>query len=232
MFQSAVASSGFPRRGVSKAVLVYDDLRARIISLDLKPGSRIDKIEICERLGVSRQPLAEAVARLAGERMIEVEPQKGTFVAKISLAAVAEAAFVRRGLETATVAAIASKIDDATLQRLDRILTYQNTAVKAKDVGEFYALDVRFHTMLFDCLAMRRVAEVVEASRAQLERTRRVLLPTPGRNQATLREHRAIIAALEGRDPAKAAAAMGAHLDQGMSELRKFAAAQPELFEP
>jgi DNA-binding GntR family transcriptional regulator len=59
-----------------------------------------------------------------------------------------------------------------------------------------------------------------------------VLLPTPGRNQATLREHRAILAALEGRDPAKAAAAMGAHLDQGMSELRKFAAAQPELFEP
>jgi DNA-binding GntR family transcriptional regulator len=217
---------------VSKAVLVYDDLRARIISLDLKPGSRIDKVEICQRLGVSRQPLAEAIARLAGERMIEVEPQKGTFVARISLASVAEAAFVRRGLEVATVAAIARDIGDATLQRLDRILTYQATAANQEDNEEFYALDVRFHSMLFDCLAMRRVAEVVESSRAQLERTRRVLLPTPGRNQNTLREHRAIFAALAAHDPVAAAAAMGAHLDQGMSELRKFAAAQPELFEP
>ena len=118
------------------------------------------------------------------------------------------------------------------LERLDRILTYQAAAVKAKDVEEFYALDVRFHTMLFDRLAMRRVAEAVESSRALLERTRRVLLPTPGRNQNTLGEHRAVFAGLEARNPDAAAAAMGAHLDQGMEELRKFAAGQPDLFEP
>jgi len=230
VFQSAVASSAFARRGVSKAVLVYDDLRAAIINLGLKPGTRLDKQEICLRLGVSRQPLAEAIARLASERLIEVEPQKGTFVARISLASVAEAAFVRRALEMATVQAIAGAMDDAILERLDRILTYQAAAVK--DVEEFYALDVRFHTMLFDRLAMRRVAEAVESSRALLERTRRVLLPTPGRNQNTLREHRAVFAGLAARSANAAGAAMGAHLDQGMEELRKFAAAQPELFEP
>jgi DNA-binding GntR family transcriptional regulator len=232
LFHSSVASSRVDRRGLSKAVLVYDDLRARIISLGLKPGARIDKPEICERLGVSRQPLAEAIARLAGERLIEVEPQKGTFVARISLASVAEAAFVRRGLEVAMVQAIAGGIDDVALQRIGRILTYQAAAVKARDVEEFYTLDVRFHTMLFDRLSMRRVAEVVDSSRAQLERTRRVLLPTPHRNQNTLREHRAIFVALEARDPGAAGAAMGAHLDQGMTELRNFATAHPELFEP
>jgi len=211
LFQSAVASSGFPRRGVSKAVLVYDDLRARIISLDLKPGSRIDKVEICERLGVSRQPLAEAVARLAGERMIESSRRRD--VRREDFAgAVAEAAFVRRGLETATVAAIA-RPSRRNLQRLDRALTYQTTAVKAKDVEEFYALDVRFHTMLFDRLAMRRVAEVVEASRAQSSALAASCCRRR-RNQATLREHRVILSALEEHDPAAAAAAMGAHLDQ------------------
>lgn len=231
-FVSAVASSGFVRRGVSKSVLVYEDLRARITSLGMKPGSRIDKPEICLRLGVSRQPLAEAIARLATERLVDVEPQKGTFVARISMAAVAEAAFVRRSLEVATVEAIAPSIDDTTLQRLDRLLTYQAAAVKARDFEEFYSLDVRFHTMLFDNLSMRRVAEVVESSRAQLERTRRVLLPTPHRSQNTLSEHRAILNALLARDPAAASAAMGVHLDQGMTELRKFAATQPDLFEP
>ncbi|HET7715227.1 MAG TPA: GntR family transcriptional regulator [Bauldia sp.] len=220
------------RRGISKAVAVYDDLRGAIVSLDLAPGARIDKAEICERLGVSRQPLAEAIARLAEERLVEVEPQKGTFVARIRLADVVEAAFVRRAVEVATVEALAPRIDHGTLSRLERLLDYQALAVKAKDIDEFYALDVRFHAALFDGLAMRRAVEVVDACRAQLERARRLLLPTPTRNRNTLREHRAIFDALAEGSAARAAEAMGAHLDEGMSELRRYAAARPEMFEP
>jgi DNA-binding GntR family transcriptional regulator len=226
----ALGAAGPSRRGLSKAVVVYDDLRAAIIGLELKPGARIDKTEVCERLGVSRQPLAEAIARLAEERLVEVEPQKGTFVARIRISDVAEAAFVRRALEVATVTAIAPAIDDATVARLERVLAYQAAALKARDAAEFYTLDVRFHTMLFERLSMRRVAEVVDTSRAQLERARRLMLPT-GRSQHTLKEHRAIVAALKARDAERAARAMGAHLDEVMEELKRFAARQPELFE-
>jgi DNA-binding GntR family transcriptional regulator len=219
------------RRGVSKAVAVYDDLRGGIISLNLPPGARIDKTEICDRLGVSRQPLAEAIARLAEERLLEVEPQKGTFVARIRLADVAEAAFVRRALEVATVDALAPRIDKPTLSRLERLLDYQAAAVKAKDIEEFYALDIRFHATLLDALAMRRVAEVVDTSRAPLERARRLLLPTPMRNRNTLREHRAILDALSRHDAVEAGAAMGAHLDEVIAEIRRYAERRPELFE-
>lgn len=231
MNYQAPTRPGQVRRGVSKAVTVYDDLRGGIIALTLAPGTRIDKAEICERLGVSRQPLAEAIARLAEERLVEVAPQKGTFVARIRLSDVAEAAFVRRALEVATVKALAPRIDDGVLGRLERLLNYQAAAVQGDDIDEFYVLDVRFHEVLFDALAMRRVAEVVDASRAQLERARRLLLPTPTRNRNTLREHRAILDALAGRDCERAAAAMGAHLDEGMAELRRYAEARPDLFE-
>lgn len=220
------------RRGVSKAVAVYDDLRAAIVGLTLAPGARIDKAEICERLGVSRQPLAEAIARLAEEHLLEVEPQKGTFVARIRLADVTEAAFVRRALEVATVEALAPRIERSALSRLERLIGYQAAALKAGDTEEFYALDLRFHGTLLDSLAMRRVAAVVDSSRAQLERARRLLLPTPTRNRNTLREHEAILDGLAARSAEKAAAAMRAHLDAGMSHLRRFAARQPELFEP
>lgn len=223
--------TGHARRGVSKAVAVYDDLRTSIIALRLAPGTRIDKSEICERLGVSRQPLAEAIARLAEERLVEVEPQKGTFVARIRLADVTEAAFVRRALEVATVEALAPRIDDGTLARLARLLDYQDTAARTKDTEEFFSLDVRFHATLFDALAMRRVAEVVDASRAQLERARRMLLPTATRSRDTLEEHRAILAALSARSASRAAGAMAAHLDEVMRELRRYATTRPELFE-
>jgi DNA-binding GntR family transcriptional regulator len=223
--------AGPQRRGLSKSVLVYEDLRAAIIGLDLKPGARIDKNELCLRLRVSRQPLAEAIARLAEERLLDIEPQKGTFVARIRLSDVIEAAFVRRALETATVAEIAPTMDDATLQRLERNLGYQAAALKAKDWDEFYVLDVRFHTMLFDRLANQRLQDVVESSRAQLERCRRLLLPSPGRPPKTLKEHKKIFEALKARDAAGAAAAMGEHLDAVMTELKDFAATHPDLFE-
>ena len=229
---ASFAGSTYARRGVSKAAMVYEDLRAAIVGLELEPGARIDKNEICARLHVSRQPVAEAVARLAEERLVEVEPQKGTFVARIRLSDVAEAAFVRRALEVATVFNIAPTIDEATLRSIERNLGYQAAALKARDWDEFYALDVRFHTMLFERLAMRRIAEAVESSRASVERTRRLMLPAPGRTPDTYREHRAIFAALKTRDSEKSAAAMASHLDAVMAELRKFAARQPELFEP
>jgi DNA-binding GntR family transcriptional regulator len=232
VFHARVPSAAGARRSVSKAALVYEDLRAAIVDLRLTPGARIEKHEICARLGVSRQPLAEAITRLAEERLVEVEPQKGTFVARIRLADVAEAAFVRRALEVATVHTIAPSVDEPLLKRLDRTLTYHAAALKSRDWDEFYALDLRFHAMLFDRMAMRRVAAAVDSSRAPLERARRLLVPTPGRSTATLREHRAIFAALGERDPDKSAAAMGTHLDEVMAEVNRFAARRPDLFEP
>lgn len=219
------------RRANSKSGFVYEELRSAIISLKLTPGARIDKTEICERLKVSRQPMAEALARLAGERLVSVEPQKGTYVTRIRMSDVIEAAFVREALEVATVRSIAPGMDEPTLDRLKLIVDYQTAATAAGDIEEFYLLDVRFHTALFSRLAFRRVAEVVESSRAQTERIRRLLLPTPRRNPDTIAEHRMILAALARRSGPKAADAMRNHLGNGLKLLNEFAAERPELFE-
>ena len=64
------ADSTHVRRGLSKAVMVYEDLRAAIVGLALEPGARIDKHEICARLRVSRQPVAEAVLRARLARLM------------------------------------------------------------------------------------------------------------------------------------------------------------------
>lgn len=227
----AMTTATHSRRSGSKVALVYEQLRSAIVGLQLEPGTRIDKAEICERLRVSRQPVAEALAHLAEERLVIVEPQKGTYVARIRLADVVEAAFVRQALEVAVARRIAADIDTAMLERLERIVSYQAAAGKAKDTEEFYAFDLRFHATLFDRLAYRRVAEVVESCRAQTERIRRLFLPARDRSAATVEEHRAIVQALASRSPDAAAAAMRAHLESVMNELWKFAAARPELFE-
>jgi DNA-binding GntR family transcriptional regulator len=222
---------GAARKGGSKASLVYDELRSAIIELKLSPGAQIDKADICEQLGVSRQPLSEALARLAEERLVTVEPQKGTYVTRIRMSDVAEAAFVREALEVATVRKIAADIDAETLDRLRLIVDYQAAALAAGDVEEFYVLDLRFHATLFARLAFPRVAEAVESARAQTERMRRLLLK-PNRTDKTITEHKEVVAALTARDADRAANAMRKHLGNVLQELRVFAEERPELFEP
>jgi DNA-binding GntR family transcriptional regulator len=219
------------RKAGSKSGLVHDELRAAIISLKLQPGAQIDKAEICERLGVSRQPLSEALSRLAEEGLVTVEPQKGTYVTRIRIGDVAEAAFLREALEVAAVRQVAPDIDDEALDRLRLIVSYQSAALAAGDFEEFYALDLRFHATIFARLAFPRVAEAVESARAQTERMRRLLLQ-PNRTDRTIEEHKAIVGGLVARDPDRAAKAMHTHLGNVLDDLRKYAAERPELFEP
>jgi DNA-binding GntR family transcriptional regulator len=173
--------------------------------------------------------LSEALARLAEERLVTVEPQKGTYVTRICMSDVAEAAFLREALEVATVRRLAPDIDAETLGRLKLIVDYHSAALGAGDIEESYALDVRFHTTLLARLAFSRVAQVVESSRAQTERIRRLLLPT--RHDKTITEHTAILAALTARDPDASAAAMHAHLGNVLEALHGFAGERPELFQ-
>ena len=69
----------------SKADAVYGELKEAILSGTLEPGCLIDKAGLCEKLGVSRFPVSAAVSRLSYDRLVDVAPQHGSFVARISL---------------------------------------------------------------------------------------------------------------------------------------------------
>ncbi len=79
---------------------VYQTLREAILSLSYRPGEILRKPEICEALGVSRSPVADAVARLASEGLVDVVPQAGTFVARFSMEEIREGAFLREAIES------------------------------------------------------------------------------------------------------------------------------------
>src|SRR5579884_3935270 len=86
-------------RRASKADQVYEDIKEAILSGALEPGAAIDKMALAERLGMSRFPITTAINRLAYERLVVIEPQHGSFVAKISAEDVRELMLIRRALE-------------------------------------------------------------------------------------------------------------------------------------
>src|SRR5829696_6396976 len=82
---------------------IYGQIRQEIVSLRLRPGTRLSENELALRFGTSRAPVREALIRLVEEGLIEVQPQRGSFVSRISLASMQRARFVREALEVAVV---------------------------------------------------------------------------------------------------------------------------------
>jgi GntR family transcriptional regulator, rspAB operon transcriptional repressor len=217
-------------RRSSKADHVYRDLKESILSGALEPGGAIDKLALCERLGVSRFPVSSAISRLAYERLVTIEPQHGSFVAKISIDDVRERLMVRRALESEIAAQAAARMPSDGVEALERNLRYQQAAVDGRDIAGFYALDVEFHRLLPSSLTLGHCAEILDGLRAHLERVRRLLLSPAGRMPMSHSEHAAIAKAVAGGDAAGARAAMQYHLQQTTDLFETFAQERSSLF--
>lgn len=211
---------------------VYQTLREAILSLAYRPGEILRKPEICEALGVSRSPVADAVARLATEGLVDVVPQAGTFVARFSMEEIREGAFLREAIEVAAIERVTETITEEQLTQLRRNLTVQAALIADGDVPGFYQMDAAMHELILSYTGFRRLAQVSETAWLHVNRARQLILPVPGRISATLDEHRAILAALEARDPAAARLATRHHLRQLITYLEPLERERPDLFDP
>ncbi len=219
-------------RANSKAGQVYEAVKEAILSGELEPGQAIDKLSLCEKLGVSRFPVSAAISRLAFERLVRIEPQHGSFVTPISAESVREHLFVRRALEGEIAAEAARRLDAEGRAELAANLVQAEDAARSGDRALFYQLDVGFHLALTQRLGLHRAEEILDGVRQHLERPRRLLMNPPGRMQQTIAEHRALLAAIEARQPEAARAALGAHLATVARTFEALATAKPGLFAP
>jgi len=210
---------------------VYQTLREAILSLAYKPGEILRKNEICEALGVSRSPVADAVAKLASEGLVQVVPQAGTFVSRFSMSEIREGAFIREAIELHAIERVARTITDEQLTLLRRNLTVQAALVEAGDTPGFYALDSEMHRLLLSFTGFNKLAAVSDTAWVHVDRARQLILPVPGRVQATLEEHRAILRALEDRNPVAAREAVRHHLGQLLTYLEPLERERPDLFD-
>jgi DNA-binding GntR family transcriptional regulator len=215
----------------SLAQKVYMSLKQAILSLTFRPGEIMQKSEICEELGVSRSPVAEAVARLSAEGLVNVIPQAGTFVARFSMAEIREGAFLREALELAAIEIVANTITEDQLVLLRRNLRVQEALMQDGDIAGFYQMDAQMHELILSFTGYKRLAMLAETAWVHVNRARRLNLPAPGRIEATIDEHKAIVAALEARDPEAAREATRHHLRQLITFLEPLVDERPELFE-
>lgn len=221
-----VTPAGTGRGNVTSSVT--DALRHAIVTLELKPGAVLDKGAICTRLGVSRFPVSEALARLQAEGLVDILPQRGSIVSRVRIADVLEYMLIRRALESEALRVVADR-GEVPLATLHQSLVEQRAAADRDDMRGFHRHDLAFHELLFGALRLPRVKAVIDSARANVDRARR-LVNTPRRLALTIAEHEAIVAALDAGNADEAAAAMGAHLEAVIHEFVAFARSHPALF--
>src|SRR6218665_3652859 len=111
--------------GESVGPQVYRILREQIIQAELLPGERLSESDVAKTLAVSRQPVREAFIKLSEEGLVQVLPQRGTFVTRISVASVMDVRFVREAIEADIVRLVAEEHLPATIDELQRQLAEQ-----------------------------------------------------------------------------------------------------------
>ncbi|MFK0333482.1 GntR family transcriptional regulator [Rhizobium sp. NPDC090275] len=217
--------------GETAAAQVERDLREQIIKLELAPGTRLSEQEIATRMGVSRQPVREALIALGRSKLVDVRPNRGTVVVRISARQMMEARFVREALETAVARRASESFDSWTRRRIDTIIGKQRMAMEAHDHNAFRREDEQFHIAIAEGAGCSLAWSAIADIKAHMDRVCNLQLRHPDSMMRLITEHEAIITAIDGRDADAAVAAMRAHLNGILSDLPQIEADHPDLFE-
>lgn len=210
------------------AVQMHEILRKRIVSGDLIPGSRLSEQDIADQYDLSRQPVREAFIRLAAEGLLEIRPQRGTFVTRINMDWVLDTRFIRESVE-ADITRIATRMaDPAQIERLHRLLNLQ-AELGNDDVAALVALDEEFHGTLATIAGKTLVWGHLQGLKIHLDRVRHLVSSvTPP--DVMLEQHRSVVEAIAGKDPDRAEALMRLHLRRVFEDLPAIMELSPELF--
>jgi len=198
---------------------VFDRLRDMIIEMTLTPGTVLSRAELAARFGLSQTPIRDALQRLGEEGLVDIFPQHATVVRPIEVALAREAHFLRCAIELEVVRTLAARPDPALCARLKSNLARQRLLAEEEDVHEFSLADQAFHQMMYVAAGVPNLWQMVRSQSGHIDRLRRLDLPSPGKRPRVLRDHAALLEAIERGDGVAAQAVLRDHLSGTLSNI-------------
>jgi DNA-binding GntR family transcriptional regulator len=189
---------------------VVMELRQAILSGRLKPGERLIEGHLADELGVSRNPVREAIRVLASEGLIEVTARRGAAVATMTEQEARETIEVRALLEGQNARLAARRQDGQIIKRIEAVLNKGTAAVASKRFEQLFDLNQRFHGELAAAGQNTVLGDLLQKLR---ERTAMLFAPMdPGRQARSWEEHAAILRAIIQGDERTAATLAAEHV--------------------
>lgn len=209
---------------------VYDTLRSNILHLDLKPGTKMSEQEVSDEFQVSRTPVREVFVHLLQDGLVEIYPQRGTYVSLINLKGLEEGRFVRELMETAVIQEAAGRLSKDDIFRLESNLAAQEISCRNKNYLQMLSLDDDFHATIFRACGKERTWNMVQQLNYDFLRVRVLRLSHDFRWDTILSQHQSIFEALKKGDSQGAKSIMGEHLRLVIVEKEGLTSEYPEYF--
>lgn len=187
----------------------YRQIRDAILGGTLAPGEILRDADLAERLGLSRAPVREALARLVAEGLVESKPQSYTRVTRVDLRDIRDSVVVVRAMHE-----LAARMAVPILQEHDILAMREANArfaaaVRRGDVEEALAADDALHDVVVTVCANRAVAETIERETPRIRRLERRRFATLA-GQRSVHLHEQLIAECAAGDVEAAVAVTGA----------------------
>lgn len=197
---------------------VYATLREQILSLELPPGTFLSEKDSALTFGVSRTPVRESFVRLAEEGLVQVLPQRGTFVSRIDRELVEEARFMREQLERAVIRLACKSLPADSLASLEENLLLQKASMEREDDKRMFELDELFHRTLFEGCRKLNTWAAIQRMNVHLNRSRLLRLSSDHDWSLLYAQHRQMYEAIQSRDTDAADRVMREHLSLNITD--------------
>ncbi|MBM3688959.1 MAG: GntR family transcriptional regulator [Actinobacteria bacterium] len=207
--------------GESQADRAYREIRALIVTLDLPPGSVISEPELQARLGLGRTPIREALRTLANERLVEVYPRRGMFVAALDPRDLSSLSEVREETEPFAARLAAQRRSDDDLAVIEELLAAIDEVAKAPDMLSLIELDQRIHHHIYRCAHNEFLQSVCDQHYMHALRIWFLALDRVTHLGDAVAEHRDLLMAVRDGDPDRAAEVMSIHVRGFEAEVRR-----------
>jgi DNA-binding GntR family transcriptional regulator len=197
---------------------VVERIKDAIENGALRAGSAIGQQELADRLGVSRQPIRQALPLLIAEGWIQSLPNRRLLVRQLENDEIDEIFAVRRLLEPVALAASIERATPAMLRRVNFALTEYE---EADTPAELESADLAFHEALYSCCNNATLLRLIEQLRRSLKRVYELKPTGSALRKAAIAEHRRLAALCERGDASAASTALLRHLDAAQAAMRK-----------
>lgn len=191
---------------------LLERLRQMIIHGDLAPGDKVPEKELCDRFGVSRTPLREALKVLASEGLVTLTPNRGAMVSEVTLADLEEAFPVMGALEALSGEMACAHITDAEIAEIRALHQAMVKHYESGDLGAYFRLNQQIHECLLDAARNQTLATAYRGLAGRIRRARYIANMSADRWAQAVAEHEQILEALENRDGVALARILKRHL--------------------
>jgi DNA-binding GntR family transcriptional regulator len=201
---------------IQRAAKAVED---RVLRGELQPGAKLNELGMALQLGVSRGALREALRSLEASGLIEVIPNRGAFVSRMSLQDALHLYDIRAGLARTAGRLVSTRVTSGELNELFAMHASMERACRNDELESYHEENLRFHQRLIGCTANPRLQRLDSTIAKELALFMRRSVFTSASARRSCFEHGELLTAIRDGDVARAGAAYEAHILTGKQRI-------------